>query len=167
MGENIKKNNDNENQKYEDYYKKVRKKINKWIKSGKLYKKTGKWTDTFAQYLLVLPDMIHLNIKLLTDKEINMNIKSNILVGMIYLISPIDIVPDFIPVAGLVDDLLVISVILHRIINTADTILMEKIKKYWAGEDDIFVKVKEIVALLNNFASQIPKSLLKFMKKGK
>jgi len=165
MGTSI--DNFEKTEKYEDYYKKIRKKINEWVSNGRLTQKTGKWTDKFAQYLLVLPDLIHLNIKLLTDKEINMNIKSNILVGMIYLISPIDIVPDFIPVAGLVDDLLVISVILHRIINAADPILMGKIKQYWAGEDDVFIKIKEITALLNNFASQIPKSLLKFMKKNK
>ncbi len=163
MGNSIKK----KEKKYQDFYQKLREKIGKWAKEDKLNKKTGKWTDKFVQYLLILPDIVHLMIKLLVDKEVSPLTKSYILMAFVYLISPIDIIPDFIPVAGFVDDLLVSIIILNKIINTVDTQILYKIKTYWAGEDDIFVKVKEITSLINDLSSQIPKSILNFMKKKK
>ena len=163
MGNSIKK----KEKKYKDFYQKLREKINKWIKKGRLNEKTGKWTDRFVQYLLILPDIVHLMIKLLVDKEVSSLIKSYILMALVYLISPIDIIPDFIPVAGFIDDLLVSVIILNKIINTVDIQMLYKIKTYWAGEDDIFVKVKEITSLINELSSQIPKSILNFMKKKK
>ena len=154
-------------EKFEDFYQKLRTKINKWIKSGRLYKKTGKWTDHFLQYLLVLPDMAHLMIKLFIDKEVPNVIKGYLLVALAYLVSPIDIVPDFIPVAGFIDDLMVLVIFLNKIINSADTKLLNKIKTLWAGEEDVFIKVKEIITVMNEISSNIPKSIYKFMKKKK
>jgi uncharacterized membrane protein YkvA (DUF1232 family) len=147
-----------------DFYLKVRGKINRWLRKGKLYEKTGKWSDRFAQYLLIFPDLIHLMIKLFMDREISPLIKSYILMVFVYLISPIDVIPDFIPVAGFVDDLLVLIVVLNKIINTAEKEVLEKIKLNWAGEDDIFAKVKEIVALTNELSARIPRAIYNFMK---
>lgn len=147
-----------------DFYLKVREKINRWLRQGKLYEKTGKWSDRFVQYLLIFPDLIHLMIKLFVDREISPLIKSYILMVFVYLISPIDVIPDFIPVAGFVDDLLVLIVVLNKIINTAEKEVLEKIKSNWAGEDDIFTKVKEIVALINELSARIPRAIYNFMK---
>ena len=163
MSDEIVKNEE----KFEDFYQRLRTKINKWIKSGRLYKKTGKWSDHFLQYLLVLPDMAHLMIKLFIDKEVPNIIKGYLLVALAYLVSPIDIVPDFIPVAGFIDDLLVVVVFLNKIINSADAKLLDKIKILWAGEDDVFLKVKEIITVMNDISSNIPKSIYKFMKRKK
>jgi len=90
-----------------------------------------------------------------------------IVIGFAYLISPIDIVPDFIPVFGFVDDLLITVVLLNKIINSGDKIIINKIKFYWVGEEDIFLKIKEIVAAMNELSSQIPKSISGFFDKHK
>lgn len=150
---------------YEDLYIRIRGKVNKWFAGGKLEKRTGRWTDHFLQYLLVLPDLVHLVIKLFFDRAVPNHFKGYLLMGLAYLVSPIDIIPDFIPVAGFVDDLLVQVIILNKIINSADDALLEKIDTYWAGKDDVFDKIKEIIALLNDMSSQVPKSLYNFIKK--
>ncbi|MEN8152395.1 MAG: DUF1232 domain-containing protein [Acidobacteriota bacterium] len=152
---------------FDDFYHRIRKKILSWFKSGKLDKKTGKWTDNFLQYLLVFPDLVHLLIKLFSDREVPPRIKGFIVMGFAYLISPIDIIPDFIPVAGLIDDLLITVIILNKIINSGDEKLVGKVKSYWAGEDDILVKVREITGVMNDVSSQIPKSISDFLKKRK
>ncbi len=149
--------------KYNGFYLRLRRKINTWAQGGKLRKKSGKWTDHFLQYLLVLPDLVHLMIKLFTDRDVPKPVKGYLLVGFAYLISPIDIIPDFIPVAGFVDDLVVMVVVLNKIINSANAELLKKIETYWAGEDDVFQKIKEITALINGISAQIPKSLYNFM----
>ena len=153
--------------KYEDFYQRLRVKINKWVKNGRINKKNGRWTDSFLQYLMTLPDLVHLMIKLFTDRKVAAHVKGYLLVAFAYLISPIDIIPDFIPVAGFIDDLLVIVVMLNKIINSADRELLETIKKHWAGEEDVFAKIKEIVGVMNDLSSQLPKALYGFMKRKK
>ncbi len=152
---------------YRDFYQKIRKKINGWASDGKLFKKRGKWTDKFLQYLLVFPDMVYLTIKLFVDRKVPANVKGYILMLFVYLISPIDILPDFIPVLGFIDDLVVLVIVLNKIINSADKELLSRIKIHWTGEDDIFAKVKEIIAVMNDISSQIPKALYNFMNRDK
>ena len=149
---------------YTDFYLNLREKIQRWSQEGKLAKKSGTWTDGFIQYLLILPDLVYLKLKLLLDRDVSPKIKSYIIIGLAYLISPIDFLPDLIPVIGFVDDLLVLIVLLNKIINSTDPSIVEKIQEYWVGEDDIFAKVREIVSLINELAAQIPKAILNFMK---
>jgi len=153
-------------EKYKDFYQNLRDKINHWAREDMCLKKTGNWTDNFIQYLLILPDIVHLLIKLLLDKEISLLYKSYILIAMVYLISPLDFIPDIIPIVGFIDDLLVSVIILNKIINSKDTKTIDKIKYYWAGDEDIFAKVKEIIAILNELSSRIPKGLYNFIKKN-
>ena len=162
----MEKNTPQKNKPEQDCYQSIRGKINRWARDGKLKKRTGKWTDSFLQYLLILPDLVHLMIKLLAERGIPSLFKSYIIIGMAYLISPIDIIPDFIPISGFVDDLLVLVVILNKIINSRDQNVIQTIKKQWAGEQNIFNLVKEIVSILNELSSRIPKSLYNFIKKG-
>ena len=161
----MEKSMEKKEKKYKDFYQDLREKINQWGQDGRLTKKTGKWIDKFVQYLLVFPDFVHLLIKLLVDKATSSLMKSYILMALFYVLSPIDIIPDFIPVAGFVDDLLVVAVLLNKIINTESKDIITKIKTYWAGEEDVFLKVKEIITIMNDLSSQIPKSIYKFMKK--
>jgi len=154
-------------QKYSDFYRRLRLKINRWTTSGKLCKKTGKWTDKFTQYLLVFPDLVHLLIRLFADRKTPVRIKGYIIIAFTYIMSPIDIIPDFIPVAGFIDDLLILVIIINKIINSADEIVLERIKVLWAGEEDVFNKVKEITDTMNALTAEIPRSIYNFMKNKK
>lgn len=152
---------------FDDFYLKLRKKITGWFEDGKLGKKSGKWMDDFVQYLLVFPDMVHLMIKLVGDKQVPPKTKGLIVIGFAYLISPVDVVPDFIPVFGFVDDLLITVILLNKIINSGDEELKMKIKTYWVGDDDVFLKIREIVSTMNELSAQIPKSISGFFDKHK
>ena len=153
--------------KFDDFYKKIRKKITGWAQTGKFGEKSGKWMDPFVQYLLVFPDFVHLLIRLFSDKEVSPRIKGLIIVGFAYLISPIDVLPDFIPVFGFVDDLLVSVILLNKIINSSDENLKNKIACYWVGEEDVFLKVSEIISVMNELSARIPKSISGFFNKNK
>jgi len=152
---------------FDDFYLRIRKKITDWFEEGKFGKKSGKWMDNFVQYLLIFPDLVHLMIKLVGDKSVSPKTKGMIVIGFAYLISPIDVIPDFIPVFGFVDDLLITVILMNKIINSGDEELKKKIKAYWVGEDDIFLKIKEIVAAMNELSAQIPKSISGFFGKYK
>lgn len=56
------------------------------------------------------------------------------LVGLLYVISPIDIIPDFIVIAGVLDDLAVLSLAIPKLIREVDKFLLwEAEQKYSLG----------------------------------
>ncbi|MCQ2011168.1 DUF1232 domain-containing protein [Sporolactobacillus sp. STSJ-5] len=64
--------------------------------------------------------------------------KAMIIAGLAYLITPIDVVPDFIPVAGYSDDLAVLIFIIGKVAYLIDDDSKNKAKealKKWFGED--------------------------------
>jgi uncharacterized membrane protein YkvA (DUF1232 family) len=53
------------------------------------------------------------------------------LIGLLYVISPIDIIPDFIIVAGVLDDIAVLSLAIPKLIREVDKFLLwEAERKY-------------------------------------
>jgi uncharacterized membrane protein YkvA (DUF1232 family) len=54
--------------------------------------------------------------------------------SLVYLVSPIDLVPDFLPFAGLVDDTLIISLLVSEVAQVAKTKLQAKNTRSSRGE---------------------------------
>jgi uncharacterized membrane protein YkvA (DUF1232 family) len=52
-----------------------------------------------------------------------------------YLASPIDLVPDFVPVAGQLDDAIIVAAALRTVVRHADPQLL---REHWAGSDQSF-----------------------------
>ncbi|MGN1097916.1 MAG: YkvA family protein, partial [Clostridia bacterium] len=61
---------------------------------------------------------------------------------VMYFISPLDLVPDFIPVAGWLDDLVVSVTLLNRALDDIDPAIVDK---YWLGEDKIYDFIKGVL----------------------
>jgi uncharacterized membrane protein YkvA (DUF1232 family) len=59
---------------------------------------------------------------------------SKLLLGglVAYLASPIDLVPDFVPVAGQLDDALVVALVLRVVLRRTGA---EKLREHWPGPD--------------------------------
>ena len=49
---------------------------------------------------------------------------------VLYLASPIDLVPDFLPVIGVLDDAIVVALVLRWIVRTAGP---ERVRRHWRG----------------------------------
>ena len=83
--------------------------------SKKGYSKINEFGDNPPNALLKLWDDIKTMVSLIRDyvagdyKEVPWNVIAAIAGGLIYFISPIDVIPDFIPVVGYLDDALVIK----------------------------------------------------------
>ena len=80
--------------------------------------------------LRALPDLVRLLTRLVGDPVLPRAAKIALGAAAVYLLSPIDLVPDFIPVLGYVDDLLLAAVVLDGILNWVDRGL---VLKYWPG----------------------------------
>jgi uncharacterized membrane protein YkvA (DUF1232 family) len=78
----------------------------------------------------LLPDTLRLIKRLSTDRTIPRATRWWIWVLLIYLASPLDLVPDFVPVIGLADDAIVTSVVLRHVIARAGP---SKLADHWPG----------------------------------
>jgi len=64
---------------------------------------------------------------------------------VVYLLSPIDIIPDFIPVLGYLDDLYVIALAVSLVMELAGE---EKVREHWTGSRDVIEVVGTVNALI-------------------
>ncbi|MEW6210743.1 MAG: YkvA family protein [Acidobacteriota bacterium] len=108
-------------------------------------------------YLLFIPNLMRLLLKLLRDDRVS-NADKAILAGtIIYVIAPIDVIPDFIPFIGLVDDSYLIAISVMRLLNRADR---EVVMEHWKGEVDIKELVTSIARIAEFFLPQRLKNVL-------
>ena len=75
----------------------------------------GRRTDARA-LARVIPDCVGLIKRLLADPRVPRWHKALLLLLAAYLLSPIDLVPDFIPVAGQLDDVIVAALVFRLVL---------------------------------------------------
>ena len=102
-------------------------------------------------FLLFLPNMVVLLGRLLRDARVPTAEKALFLAAVVYVISPLDFIPDVFPFIGQVDDIYVVALTLLRLINRTDASV---IRTHWPGGGDI-------VALAESIANIAPKLLPK------
>jgi uncharacterized membrane protein YkvA (DUF1232 family) len=77
-----------------------------------------------------IPDCIVLFQRLLGDSRMPRRYKALVVALLGYLALPFDVVPDFIPVAGQLDDAVVVALTLRAILRGAG---LEMIEEHWPG----------------------------------
>lgn len=117
-----------------DFYRRLRMKIDDYIEK---HPACG-----LGKYLAAVPDVFYLLIRLAVDSEVPVGAKAKLGGAVMYFISPIDLVPDFIPVVGWMDDLIVGVTLLNRALNDIDPAIVDK---YWLGEDKIYDFIKNVL----------------------
>jgi uncharacterized membrane protein YkvA (DUF1232 family) len=80
--------------------------------------------------LRALPDLVRLLARLVSDPRLPRPAKIVLAAAALYLASPFDLIPDFIPIVGYLDDVLVAAVILDGVLNYVDRRLL---LRYWPG----------------------------------
>jgi uncharacterized membrane protein YkvA (DUF1232 family) len=98
------------------------------------------------EYALMVPDIITLMYRLFRDKRVRLDVKIKVAAIMAYLASPIDILPDFLPIVGKVDDVAIAFFGLNSIIND---IPEEIIIQNWQGKENIIKTVREAVSYIS------------------
>lgn len=76
----------------------------------------------------------------LENDKVSIKDKAIIIGALGYLISPLDVIPDAIPIAGLGDDLAVLIYVLHKVWGEVSDEVKEKAKKkmeQWFDQDEI------------------------------
>lgn len=136
------------------FYEKMRGNIDKWTR-----KKTGKAGYEVTQFILLLPDLFMLISRLLADKRVPVR-KKLFLAGVVaYVMSPLDIIPDFIPFFGYTDDLFLVLFSLDKMLNE---VAPDVVSENWSGEENVIDLVKNLLEKSNQF---IDKNVVEKVKK--
>jgi len=96
--------------------------------------------------LRALPDLVRLIMRLATDPVLPRAAKIALAAAVVYLLSPIDLIPDFIPFVGYLDDALLAAVVLDGLLNWVDRSL---VLRYWPGSPESLDKLARAARLLS------------------
>lgn len=121
--------------------------------------KAGEKSSKIVEYLLTLPDFFILLTRLGLDKRVT-KVQKLFVAGIIgYIIMPIDLIPDFIPIFGFVDDLVLVVYALNTMLNEIDPSI---VKENWSGDGDVLELLQKITRTAEEF---LDKKILKKIKK--
>lgn len=82
------------------------------------------------QALRLMPDVLRLIGRLARDRSIAPGIRIRLGLLIAYLASPIDLIPDFLPIIGYADDAILVCIVLRSVVRKAGP---EAVRRHWPG----------------------------------
>lgn len=101
-------------------------------------------TATLSDLLRLAPDVARLLGRLARDRTVPVGVRIWLVVLAIYLLSPIDLIPDFIPVLGYADDALMVAIALRFVTRHSGR---EAVERHWPGTPDGLTAVLRLAGL--------------------
>lgn len=83
-----------------------------------------------ADLAALLPNVARLLLRLLRDRSIPLRVRARILIAVAYNVQPINLIPDFVPVIGFADNLIVTGWALRSTVRRAGR---EVVVRNWTG----------------------------------
>ena len=101
--------------------------------------------------LLALPRLARMLVSLAADRDVPTAAKVILAALAVYLVSPVDLIPDFIPWLGYLDDVLLAAVVVDGVLGMLDRALL---LRYWPGTAD---SLERVAAVARRLARWVPK----------
>jgi uncharacterized membrane protein YkvA (DUF1232 family) len=83
--------------------------------------------------LRILPDVLRLIRRLAADSTQPTGIRIRLALLLAYVAIPFDLIPDFIPVIGYADDVIIVTVVLRSVVRRAG---IDAVRSNWPGTED-------------------------------
>jgi uncharacterized membrane protein YkvA (DUF1232 family) len=114
-------------------------------------------SSRLVEVLLILPRIARIVPKLMTDKRVPARTKLALAGLAAYLVSPWDLIPDFIPGLGQLDDVVVLLLFIEGVLNQVeDSILLE----YWSGDVKTLRRLQMLARIVSRWTPRHVKTLL-------
>ena len=95
-----------------------------------------------GELLRVVPDLLRLVRNLLRDPKVPIGPKVALIVLLAWLINPVDLIPEFVPVLGPLDDAVVAVLVLRYVRRRVG---LEELRLRWSGTPDGFALLSRII----------------------
>lgn len=99
-------------------------------------------------FLMFLPNLVAMLARMIKDPRVPTAEKALFIGAIVYVISPIDLIPDVLPFIGQVDDIYVVALTLLRMIAKTDATV---VRENWHGGGDIAALAVTIADLAPRF----------------
>lgn len=106
-----------------------------------------------ADAVLMMPNIVKLVARLIKDPRVPRRAKITLGLAAAYVASPIDLIPEFVPIIGWADDIVILMFALDSLIDRAGD---EVVSEHWDGPGDLLSLVRDVVSLSRNL---IPRRL--------
>ncbi|HET7875004.1 MAG TPA: DUF1232 domain-containing protein [Methylomirabilota bacterium] len=103
--------------------------------------------------VLLLPRLAGMIAALLADREVPSRAKIALAALAVYLANPVDLIPDFIPWLGYLDDVLVAAVVLDGLLRVIDRSVL---LRYWPGPPET---LDNMAAVARRLARWVPERI--------
>jgi uncharacterized membrane protein YkvA (DUF1232 family) len=90
----------------------------------------------------VIPDLLRLLRSLIADRVVPLDVRAALVVLLVWIISPIDLIPEFLPGIGPLDDVIVAVVALRY---TRRRLGIEELRRRWPGSEDGFAVLTRVI----------------------
>ena len=105
-------------------------------------KERGELKGRMSNFLMFLPNMFRLLGRLIKDSRVPIAEKALFGAAIVYVIMPLDFIPDIFPFIGQVDDIYLVALTLLRLVNRTDE---NVVREHWSGGGDI-IKLTDSIA---------------------
>lgn len=85
---------------------------------------------SLREMLRLLPDLLRLLRRLAGDADLPLGVRIRLWLLLAYLVVPIDLIPDFIPVVGYADDAIIVALALRSVARRAGP---QALERHWPG----------------------------------
>lgn len=106
--------------------------------------RSGSGLRGLSEAARLLPDFLRLISRLARDRSLPRGVRVRLWLLLGYLASPIDVIPDFLPVVGYLDDAIVIAIALRSVVRAAGAGPLEQ---HWPGSPDGLALVRRLAGL--------------------
>jgi uncharacterized membrane protein YkvA (DUF1232 family) len=101
--------------------------------------------EQVRKVVMILPNLAKLLVRLARDPRVPARAKVFAAGAAVYAISPIDLVPDFIPLIGRTDDLVVVALALDYLVEEAGVAV---VREHWDGPDEVLSLIVDVVGMV-------------------
>jgi uncharacterized membrane protein YkvA (DUF1232 family) len=108
-----------------------------------------------AELVRLVPDLVRLVRGLLGDRTVSIGARVALVGLLVWLLNPIDLIPEFIPVLGWADDVLLMMYALDSLIDRAGPKVVEE---HWDGPGDLLGLIRDVMGMARNL---IPRRLIR------
>lgn len=105
------------------------------------------------ELLLALPRLGRMLVSLAADRDVPTAAKVVLAALAVYLASPLDLIPDFIPWLGYLDDVILAAVVVDGVLSFVDRAVL---LRYWPGTP---ASLERVAAVAGRLARWVPKRI--------
>ena len=100
--------------------------------------------DTLRAGTRILPDLLRLLRRLAADRSLPRKVRALLLLLLAFVIIPIDLIPDFIPVIGYLDDAILLAIVLRFVVRYSGR---QAIERHWPGTAEGLAAILRIAGI--------------------